>query len=314
MRIDSHLKPLPRVYYTHQKRVSIKWFESETVNFSVLSDSVASWTIAHQVPLSIEFSRQEYWCGLPFPSPGDLPHPGTEPGFPVLQADSFYCLSDLTRLEKRERRERRFRETDPPLISKVVQEINAHYSNWRWRQRYAPTAILNIIAFYPAGSFQVICFGECLDPQMKNLRASDMSVRKAKGWNELSPAENVQHNKRAISVTLRARRTPPRHRSPARRGCCNAHGDSRRNYPTSVLRPCSVKRGELLSIKSTGDTGQRELRAQTSAAIVRLPAPSPSESELPGPDELNSMPLTAWDGRWQKHRLQTLKNIGEEET
>ena len=38
------------------------------------------WTVACQAPLSIEFSRQEYWSGLPFPSPGDLPHPGIEPG------------------------------------------------------------------------------------------------------------------------------------------------------------------------------------------------------------------------------------------
>ena len=46
------------------------------------------WTIACQAPLSMEFSRQEYWSGLPFPSPGDLPNPGTEPTSPVFQADS----------------------------------------------------------------------------------------------------------------------------------------------------------------------------------------------------------------------------------
>ena len=38
------------------------------------------WTAAHQAPLSVAFSRQEYWNGLPFPSPGDLPDPGIEPG------------------------------------------------------------------------------------------------------------------------------------------------------------------------------------------------------------------------------------------
>ena len=37
------------------------------------------WTIAHQAPLSMEFSRQEYWSGLPFPPPDDIPDPGTEP-------------------------------------------------------------------------------------------------------------------------------------------------------------------------------------------------------------------------------------------
>ena len=47
------------------------------------------WTVAHQAPPSIEFSRQEYWSGLPFPSPGDLPNPGIEPGFPAFQADAL---------------------------------------------------------------------------------------------------------------------------------------------------------------------------------------------------------------------------------
>ena len=47
------------------------------------------WTIAHQVPLSMKFSKQEYWSGLPCPPPGNLPHRGIEPGSPVLQADSL---------------------------------------------------------------------------------------------------------------------------------------------------------------------------------------------------------------------------------
>ena len=45
--------------------------------------------MACQAPLSLGFSRQEYWRGLPFPSPGDLPHPEVEPMSPVLQADSL---------------------------------------------------------------------------------------------------------------------------------------------------------------------------------------------------------------------------------
>ena len=47
------------------------------------------WTVAHQVPLSIGFSRQEYWSGLPFPSPGDLPEPGIEPASPALMGGFF---------------------------------------------------------------------------------------------------------------------------------------------------------------------------------------------------------------------------------
>ena len=49
-----------------------------------MSNSVTLWTVARQSPLSMEFSRQEYWSGLPFPSPGDLPNPGIKPGSPAL--------------------------------------------------------------------------------------------------------------------------------------------------------------------------------------------------------------------------------------
>ena len=47
---------------------------------------VTPWTVAYQAPPSMGFSRQEYWRGLSFPSPGDLPDPGIEPGSPTLQA------------------------------------------------------------------------------------------------------------------------------------------------------------------------------------------------------------------------------------
>ena len=61
----------------------VKW------SCSVMSDPVTPWTVAHQAPLSMEFFRQEYWSGLPFPSPGDLPDPGVELGSPALQADAL---------------------------------------------------------------------------------------------------------------------------------------------------------------------------------------------------------------------------------
>ena len=55
-----------------------------------MSDSfVTSWTVAHQVPLSMGFPKHEYCGGLPFPSPGDLPDPWIEPGSPALHEDSF---------------------------------------------------------------------------------------------------------------------------------------------------------------------------------------------------------------------------------
>ena len=47
------------------------------------------WTVAYEAPLSMGFSRQEYWSGLPFPSPGELPNPGIEPRSPALHVDAL---------------------------------------------------------------------------------------------------------------------------------------------------------------------------------------------------------------------------------
>ena len=76
--------PEQRWYYRGQANNESKW---KCRSFSCVWLFVTPWTIAHQTPLSVEFSRQEYWSGLPFPSPEDLPHPGIEPRFPALQAD-----------------------------------------------------------------------------------------------------------------------------------------------------------------------------------------------------------------------------------
>ena len=63
--------------------------ESEVKSLSRIQLFVTLWTVAYQAPPSMEFSRQEYWSGLPFPFPGDLPDPGIEPGFPSLKADAL---------------------------------------------------------------------------------------------------------------------------------------------------------------------------------------------------------------------------------
>ena len=88
----------PKIYFTHAHG---KWLTiflqhlifgkfwlfmlwSSLSCFSCVQLFVTPWTVAHQAPLSVEFSRQEYWSRLPFPSPGDLPHPGLEPRSPTL--------------------------------------------------------------------------------------------------------------------------------------------------------------------------------------------------------------------------------------
>ena len=67
-----------------------KGFKSENVSHSVTRST--PWTVAHQAPLAMEFSRQKYWGGAPFPCPGDLPDPGIEPEPPAL-AGRFFTTS-----------------------------------------------------------------------------------------------------------------------------------------------------------------------------------------------------------------------------
>ena len=62
---------------------------AKVLSHSVTSDSATPWTAVCQAPLSVEFSRQEYWSGLPFLSPGDFPNPGVNPTSPALQANSL---------------------------------------------------------------------------------------------------------------------------------------------------------------------------------------------------------------------------------
>ena len=63
--------------------------ESEVKSLSRVRLFVTPWTVAQQAPLSMGFSRQEYWSGFPFPFPGDLPDPGIEPRSPALRADAL---------------------------------------------------------------------------------------------------------------------------------------------------------------------------------------------------------------------------------
>ena len=83
----------PYVHFkSNSQNNTIHWvwiWRSRSVSCSVMSNSATPWTVAHQAPLSMEFSRQEDWSGLPFPSPGDLPNPGIKPRSPTLQADSL---------------------------------------------------------------------------------------------------------------------------------------------------------------------------------------------------------------------------------
>ena len=85
------------------------------------------WTVAHQAPLPKGFSKQEYWRGLPFPSPGGLPNPGIKPTFPALQVDSLLSeppgkspqFSDIIKIPLS--LGRKLRHIDPPPQASIFQ-------------------------------------------------------------------------------------------------------------------------------------------------------------------------------------------------
>ena len=65
----------------------VKWSDMKSLSCVQLFATLC--TVAHQAPLYMGFSRQEYWSGLPFPYPGDLPDPGIKPRSPALQVDAL---------------------------------------------------------------------------------------------------------------------------------------------------------------------------------------------------------------------------------
>ena len=69
--------------------MKVKSVKTMVAQLCAVQLSATPWTVASQVPRSMGFFRQEYWRGLSFPSPGDLPNPGIEPQSPALQADSL---------------------------------------------------------------------------------------------------------------------------------------------------------------------------------------------------------------------------------
>ena len=80
--LDGHLSCLHILACISESEVKVK-------SLSRVRLFVTPWTVAYQAPLSMGFSRQEYWSGLPFPSPGHLPNPGIKPGSPTLEADTL---------------------------------------------------------------------------------------------------------------------------------------------------------------------------------------------------------------------------------
>ena len=95
-------------------------------SFSCVRLFVTLWTVAHQAPLSMGFPRQEYWRGLPFPPPGDLPHTGIKPTSPALSG-GFFCISFFTLLVNNTRGPR-WVQTSPCYQSPTVPRLHSPHS------------------------------------------------------------------------------------------------------------------------------------------------------------------------------------------
>ena len=118
-----------------------------------MSDSFVTWcTVIHQAPLSMGFSRQEYWSGLPFPSPGDLPNPEIEPASPALQANSLplshqrslvYIYLIKIKIQKNVKHETTYANIRVKTASWVTQllEVFSAYL-WGWKRKWQPTVVL----------------------------------------------------------------------------------------------------------------------------------------------------------------------------
>ena len=95
-----------------------------------MSDSLQPlWTVARQAPLSMGFSRQEYWSRLPCPPPGDLPHPGTEPMSPSSLAlgGGFFTLGPLGK---------------PPLLHRASESVFRHKVVYTFLRCYGNISLL----------------------------------------------------------------------------------------------------------------------------------------------------------------------------
>ena len=104
-------------------------------HFSRAQLFVTPWTVAHQSPLSMGFSRQEYWSELPFPSPGALPDPGVEPRSPALQADSL-LVEPLKSMYRAVKNPTAMQETQVPSLDQedpLEKGMVTHSSTLAWR-------------------------------------------------------------------------------------------------------------------------------------------------------------------------------------
>ena len=126
---ESRLSEQP-VHCNGQRARSLQLEKLKVKSLSCVQLFATPWTVAYQAPQSMEFSRQEYWRGLPFPSPGDLPNPGIEARSPSLQADALPSEPPGKALEKTHTKWQRSSTANlNNLLKKIKKEVHSEWFN-----------------------------------------------------------------------------------------------------------------------------------------------------------------------------------------
>ena len=167
---------------------------NSSISYSVMSDSVTVWTVTHQAALSTGFSQQEYWSGLPFPSPEDLPNPGIKPGSSRHCRQILYCLSYREAMKKRWFLIVMLEKTlESPLDYKDKKLVNPKKKN---NPEYSLDGLMLKVKFQYSGHLMWR-----VDSSEKNLMLGKIEGRRSKGSQKMRRSKGSQKMRRLDSIT-----------------------------------------------------------------------------------------------------------------
>ena len=174
------------------------------------------WTVTHQAPLSVSFSRQEYWSGLPFPSPGYLPDPGIEPGFLHWQVDSLplshlgspIFLHTRKKLESVEGQAEKYRPHNHR--TNILKDVDEEFSYWKSKNlktKDIPELFELLVHISKCGRVKLLTYTSCSRAERTLLPVGDsvIQISSHRGPPVGHRGEDSQSRKsKKIMMTMRA--------------------------------------------------------------------------------------------------------------